>query len=417
MPTRNFFNNKTPPHIVTLVMLTSLGALSMNIFLPSLPSITIHFEEDKTVVQLAITLYLIATAFLQPILGPFSDYYGRRPIVLFGIAGFFVGTLTCIFAPNIEILLLGRVIQALSAAGMVISRAIVRDIVGREKAASMIGYVTMGMALAPMIGPLIGGYLDEYFNWQAPFWLLFAFGVIVTIFVWYDLGETRKKPAKNLTSQFAGYPTLLRSRRFWGYSLSASFCTAAFFSFLGGGPYVATQYYELGPSEFGMYFALISIGYMAGNFLSGRFAEGVGVTRMMIYGNIMVLVSTAVSILLLLYVEKSALLFFLPLTLLGLGNGMTLPNANAGIVSIKPELSGTASGLGGFLQIMIGALFSILAGHILDAQSYPLPLLILMFAITLLAVVTTVYVIHVDRSEALAANKSANLDTQNEPGQ
>ena len=164
----------------------------MNIFLPSLPSISEHFNADKKIVQLTITLYLFATAFLQPILGPLSDYYGRRPIVLFGLIGFFVGTVICIFAPNIETLLIGRIVQATSAAGMVISRAIIRDIVGREKAASMIGYVTMGMAIAPMIGPTMGGYLDEFFGWQATFWLLLVFSVIVLYITWADLGETRK---------------------------------------------------------------------------------------------------------------------------------------------------------------------------------------------------------------------------------
>ncbi len=260
----------------------------MNIFLPSLPSISEHYQEDKTVVQLAITLYLFAVAFLQPILGPFSDYYGRRPVILFGLAGILVGTLICIYAPTIEVLLLGRMIQAFSAAGMVISRAIVRDIVGRERAASMIGYITMGMALAPMLGPIMGGYLDEYFGWQASFWMLFIFAVIVSWIAWSDLGETRQTAASSLTQQFASYPVLLRSRRFWGYALSAAFCSGAFFSFLGGAPYVATEYYHLGASQFGLYFAIISIGYMSGNFMSGRFAERMGITRMMIMGNIIV---------------------------------------------------------------------------------------------------------------------------------
>ena len=376
----------------------------MNIFLPSLPSISEHYQEDKTVVQLAITLYLFAVAFLQPILGPFSDYYGRRPVILFGLVGILVGTLVCIYAPTIEVFLLGRMIQALSAAGMVISRAIVRDIVGRERAASMIGYITMGMALAPMLGPIMGGYLDEYFGWQASFWMLFIFAVIVSWIVWNDLGETRQTAASSLTQQFASYPVLLRSRRFWGYALSAAFCSGAFFSFLGGAPYVATEYYHLGASQFGLYFAIISIGYMSGNFMSGRYAERMGITRMMIAGNVIVCFGISVAILLLLMTDKSPLMFFLPLMLLGFGNGMTLPNANAGLISIHPKLAGAASGLGGFLQIIIGATLSVLAGVLLDVNSYPLPLLLLMLSTTILGICATLYVVYVDRLEAQVLN-------------
>ncbi|VAX07766.1 Multidrug resistance transporter, Bcr/CflA family, partial [hydrothermal vent metagenome] len=114
MQSRSFLNNRTPPHIVTLVLISGLSALSMNIFLPSLPSISLHFNEDKSIVQLSITLYLIAVALMQPIIGPFSDYFGRRPIVIFGLLGFFAGTFICIYAPNIEVLLVGRMVQALS---------------------------------------------------------------------------------------------------------------------------------------------------------------------------------------------------------------------------------------------------------------------------------------------------------------
>lgn len=407
MQSRSFLNNRTPPHIITLVLISGLGALSMNIFLPSLPSISAHFNEDKSIVQLTITLYLIAVALMQPIIGPFSDYFGRRPIVIFGLLGFFAGTLICIYAPNIEVLLVGRMVQALSAAGMVISRAIVRDMVGREKSASMIGYVTMGMALAPMIGPAMGGYLDEYFGWQSPFWLLFGLGIIVFAITWADLGETRKTAATSLTSQFANYPILLKSRRFWGYSLSALFCSASFFSFLGGGPYVATDYFSLSPGQFGLFFAFISVGYMFGNFLSGRYSEKMGITTMMLSGNIVVTTGILIAIAFYWYGDRNPYYFFVPLTLLGLGNGMTLPNANAGIVSVHPDLAGTASGLSGFLQIMGGATCSILAGVLLGPLSDPFPLLILMLITTLMGVCAVIFVMYVDRLEQAENNQEA----------
>ena len=408
MRARTFLNNKTPPHIITLVLMTALSSLAMNIFLPSLPSISAFFSEDKSIVQLTITLYLFATAFLQPIVGPLSDYYGRRPIVLFGLGGFFVGTFVCIYATSIEWLLLGRLIQALSATGMVTSRAIIRDMVGREKAASMIGYVTMGMAVAPMIGPIIGGYLDEYFQWQANFWLLMFFGIITTIIIWADLGETRKSAAANLSSQFSYYPILLKSRRFWGYALSATCTSGVFFLILGGGPYVATEYYQLTPSQFGIYFAAITVGYMIGNFVSGRFAQRIGIYLMMSWGNFMVGAGVAISCLLYFLIEKNPLVFFLPMTLVGIGNGMTLPNSNAGIVSLYPKLAGAASGLGGFIQIFLGALFSIAAGFVLGPQSDPLPLLILMLMAVIFGMCATYWVGYVDRVENANSHQDGN---------
>jgi len=387
----------------------------MNIFLPSLPSISQHFNVDIKVAQLTITLYLFATAFLQPILGPLSDYYGRRPIVLFGLIGLLIGTLVCIYAPNIEILLIGRIIQATSAAGMVISRAIIRDMVGREKAASMIGYVTMGMAVAPMIGPTMGGYLDEFFGWQAAFWLLFVFEIIVYVITWADLGETRKTAAPNLTSQFTSYPILLRSRRFWGYSLTASASAGSFFAILGGGPFVATKYFELTASQFGMYFAMISVGYMFGNYLSGRYAERIGIAPLLMYGNVVVALGVFMAFVLLVGGSKNALFFFLPISLVGVGNGMTLPSANAGIVSLHPSLAGAASGLGGFLQIIFGATFSMLAGFVLGPLFNPVPMLILMMSIAFLGICFAYYVIYIDNHESrLAMMREQLVESENE---
>ncbi len=414
MASTRFLNRYSPPHILTLVLVTGLGALSMNIILPSLPSISAKFSADKSIVQLTISAYLFAIGLLQPLLGPLSDYFGRRPLILIGLAGFVIGTTICLLATSIEMLLIGRMFQALSATGMVVSRAIIRDMVERDQAASMIGYVTMGMSLAPMAGPIIGGYLDEFYGWQSSFFLLLIFGALVIFVAWFDLGETRKTRAPNLTSQFKSYPRLLRSRRFWGYSLSASFCSAAFFSLLGGGPYAATEYFHLTPSQFGANFAFIAFGYMGGNFLSGRFAVALGINKMMLMGNIAAVVGILLSIFLLIDGSKNSLLFFIPLILLGIGNGMTLPNANAGIVSVHPSLAGAASGLSGFFQIMGGASISVLAAWVMGPNSHPIPLLALMLATSALAVFATLYVFYIDRLEA---RNLAMANKKPEPGE
>jgi DHA1 family bicyclomycin/chloramphenicol resistance-like MFS transporter len=246
-----YLDRGTPPHITTLVIATATGALTMNIFLPSLPGMAHHFETDYAVVQLAVSLYLGAIGLLQLFIGPASDRFGRRPVMLACFGVFMAGTLAAIYAPTIELFLACRLLQAFSAAGMVLSRAIVRDTVEASEAASMIGYVTMGMALVPMVGPMLGGFLDEIYGWKATFLLTLAFGAAAMVIVYLDLGETHASRSASLAAQFRTYPALLGSSRFWGYTLTASFASGAFFAFVGGGPYVATEILGLSPSAYG----------------------------------------------------------------------------------------------------------------------------------------------------------------------
>lgn len=389
------------PHLVTLVMAAAIGSLAMNIFLPSLPGMAHYFDSDYAIMQLAVSLYLAATAVLQLFIGPASDRFGRRPVMLTCFAIFLVGTLAAVYAPTVEVLLACRLLQAFSSAGMVISRAVVRDTVSTAEAASQIGYITMGMSVVPMIGPMIGGFLDELYGWQASFWLTLAFGVVAFVIVLADLGETNRNRSESLAAQFRAYPQLLGSPRFWGYSLTAAFTTGAFFAFIGGGPYVASEMLYLTPSQYGFYFGIISLGYMFGNFLSGRYAGRVGINRMMLSGNIVGAAGMLLAIALFGTGVHHPLSLFGPVFFTGVGNGLTLPSANAGIVSVKPHLAGSASGLGGALQIGGGAVLSVLAGALLTPQTGPFPLLWVMLLSSAAAALSTFYVIHVARRERL----------------
>jgi DHA1 family bicyclomycin/chloramphenicol resistance-like MFS transporter len=400
--TGSVFNRATPPHIMTLVLATASGSVAMNVFLPSLPGMARYFQADYAVVQLTVSLYLAATAVLQLLIGPLSDRFGRRPVMLVCFVIFMVGTLAAIYAPTIELLLTCRLLQAFSAAGMVLSRAIVRDTVGPDEAASKIGYVTMGMTLAPMIGPIIGGYLDEIYGWQSTFLLTLGFGFFAFVVVFVDLGETNRNTSSSFAAQIKTYPELFASRRFWGYTLTAAFTSGAFFAFLGGGPYVATQMLDMTPSDYGLYFAILGLGYMLGNFLSGRFSRNVGINRMMLSGNLVATTGMAIAIILFAAGYDHALSLFGPAFFTGVGNGITLPNANAGIVSVRPHLAGSASGLGGAMQIGGGAALSVIAGAALSPTTGPYPLLYVMGFSSLAAVVATLYVMHVARRQAEA---------------
>src|SRR5690554_5364405 len=160
------------PSLVILVTISTVSPLALNIYLPSMPSLVGLFDTTMARVQLTLSLYLAAFALAQIVIGPLSDRYGRRPVLLWGMVVFMLGSLACALAPDIDFLIAGRILQAAGGStGIVLGRAIVRDLYDRRQAASMIGYVTMGLAIAPMVGPAIGGVLDHVFGWTASFYL------------------------------------------------------------------------------------------------------------------------------------------------------------------------------------------------------------------------------------------------------
>ncbi|MBW4973739.1 multidrug effflux MFS transporter [Roseovarius mucosus] len=400
--TPKYLDRTTPPHITTLILLAGLSALAMNIFLPSLPGMTAYFNTEYRLIQLSVALYLGVNAGLQLLMGPISDRWGRRPVILWGLGLFLVATLGCIFAPNVTVFLTFRMIQASVVVAMVLSRAIVRDMVPQDRAASMIGYVTMGMAVVPMIGPAFGGLLDEAFGWQANFWALFVLGAALFFVCWRDLGETAPLSGRTLMQQFHDYPALLTSRRFWGYALAAGLSSGAFFAYLGGAPFVGDRVFGLPPSTLGLLFGAPAIGYFLGNFVSGRFSTRIGINRMVLWGTLFNAGGIALNLMLFLVGLGTPLTFFGLMTFMGLGNGMVIPNATAGALSIRPDLAGTASGLSGALMIGIGAGLSALAGTMLTPGSGAFALLGLMLSTALAAIATILAVIRRERRLGLS---------------
>ena len=379
-----FLNRASPPKIVTLILMAGLSALTMNIFLPSLPAMAAWFDVPYALMQLSVALYLLLSAALQILIGPLSDRYGRRPVLLVSFSVFLLATIGTLLAPNATIFLIFRMLQAVIAAGMVLSRAIVRDVTDDPgQAASMIGYVTMGMTLVPMIGPVIGGYLDEYIGWQANFSLLLGMGILVLALIYADLGETAKPSTHGIFQQFQKYPDLLTSWSFWGYCLCAGFASGCFFAYLGGAPYVGNQVFGLSSSEIGKLFALTAVGYASGNFIAGRFSARIGMNRMVLFGTLTTTLGLSILALLTLAGLSGPVVFFGLTIAMGIGNGMSLPNANAGILAARPDLAGTASGLGGAITIGGGAALAALAGAILPPGSTEMPLILLMLASSL----------------------------------
>ncbi|MBR2575123.1 MAG: multidrug effflux MFS transporter [Loktanella sp.] len=392
-PTIRFLDRTTPPHIMTLILITGISALNMSIFLPSLAAMTAYFDTEYAVMQVSLSGYLAATAILQIFVGPLSDRYGRRPIVIGSLVIFILATLGALFSTTVEAFLFFRILQAAVATCMVLGRAIVRDIVPDAQAASMIGYVTMGMALVPMVGPMIGGALEQAFDWHATFVFLVLAGIGTLALVHVDLGETLAKGGMGFRAQVRSYPELFRSPRFWGYVMCAAFASGAFFALLGGASFVGTTIFGLSPVWNGIALGAPAVGYAMGNFLSGRFSVRLGINKMALIGTGITIAGLGISVLLTLVGLVHPLVFFGFCTFLGLGNGLTLPNVMAGSISVRPHLAGTASGLGGAIMIGGGAALSQVAGSILTVDSGTLPLQLIMLMTSVLAFLSVVFVV------------------------
>lgn len=392
---------RTPPHLLTLVALSGVSALSMNVFLPSLPGMARDFQVDYGVMQLSVSAYIGASAVLQLLGGPLSDRFGRRPVVIWGLIGFLLATVGTLLATTATTFLVFRLAQSVITVCMLVPRAVIRDLYDGDRAASMLGYVTMGMAVVPMMAPVFGGVLDELFGWQANFAVMGLLGIAVLALAYRNMGETVRGGGMSLRAQMVNYPILARSHRFWGYCLAATLSSGAFFAYLGGAPFVGEQVFGLTPAQVGYWFAAPSIGYLLGNFLSARFSPVMGLNRMILIGAVICLVALSAALLVDLSGVVHPIVFFGAIALMGLGNGMVLPNANAGMMSVRPELAGTASGLGGALAVAGGAALSALAGALLQPGSGATPLLAIMCASALGGLLAITWVLRRERQLAL----------------
>jgi DHA1 family bicyclomycin/chloramphenicol resistance-like MFS transporter len=403
VPVIRFLDRSTPPHVSTLILLAGLSALVMNIFLPSLPHMAEYFGTEYAVMQLSVPLYLLCSAIMQLFIGPISDNLGRRPVMIAGLILFMLATLGCIYAPTTTVFLIFRVAQAVIATAMVLSRAVLRDLYTQDQAASKIGYVTMGMALVPMIAPAVGGAIEQFYEWHVTFWLMFAIAGAILILTLFDMGETAKASSKSILAQFGEYPELLRSPRFWGYAMASAFCSGAFFAYLGGAPFVGSTVFGLDPFWLGMYFGAPAVGYFIGNFITGLFATRFGVNRMVLWGCLANAAGGALSLTIFLLGYGTAETFFGMMTLIGLGNGLCIPNATAGMLSVRPHLAGTASGLGGAIMIGGGSGLAVLVGYLLTPETGAYPLILLMLATAIAGVCSILLVIRRERHLNLTA--------------
>ncbi len=359
---------RTPPLLITLILLSGLSPLSLNMFMPSLANMAVDLGTDYGTISLVVSGSLAVTALIQLIVGPLSDRIGRRPVLLVAMFIFGCASVGCWMAKGVTTFLIARILQGGVTAGYTLSMAIVRDTKGEAEAVSLIGYIGMSMAIAPILGPMLGGVMDATFGWRIifAFYALTGFGLFALC--WFDLGETRAK-RDTTPSLIEDGKALLSERQFWAFALCGAFSVGAFYIFLAGAPLVAARVFGISTAALGVYVGSITVGFMTGGFVAGRFGARLGPIRLMLVGRLVACTGLTVGLMMLGAGATSPLLYFASTVCVGIGNGITMPGSNTGAMSVRSDLAGSAAGLSGAMIIAGGAVLTALTGQVITAEN------------------------------------------------
>lgn len=362
---------------IALGAMTLIGPLSIHLFLPVMPAVKSAFAISDALVELTFSITLFTMAFVTLVYGSLSDRYGRRPVLLGGLLLFVIGSALSAVAGSIEVLIAGRLVQAVGAGcGLTLSRAIARDAYGPDALVKAIAYLTMAYTLGPMIAPPLGGILMDTLGWRAAFWFALLVGAAILIGTYLILFETRAGSSSGpRTPVLQHYATLLRHGRFLAYVLQSGFLSLAFFAIAAASPFLVQGLLGQSATAYGFYFMLFPLGYMSGNLISSRLSGRASIDYMVVLGSLLAFLVVAGQAALILAGFLTPLLIFLPGSLISFAQGLSMPNAQAGAMRVAPVLAGTAAGLGVFAQMFLSAVSSELYGIFADGT--PLPMIAL----------------------------------------
>ena len=338
--------------------------LAMSAFVPAIPMIQAEFAVDGAVAQLTLSVSLIAMAFASLVYGSLADRYGRRPVLLFGIAVGVLGSVLCAVGPTIGSVIAGRALQATGAStGFVLARVIVQDVYGSARSARVLAYVTAAMTLAPLIGPLAGGYLIDGVGWRAVLVATALAAAALLVLVALRLPETaprlgvsrRATPARDIAE-------LLRNASYLKFMAFGTMSMAAFYSFAAGAPYVMSEVLGYPATVYGYYFAMVPCGYFVGSMLAGRLSGRSSHETLTLTGALAGVAACTLGWLWTAGAESQPLALFVPAALLSVASGLALPGAQAGMLAAAGPHAGAGSGLFSFLQLMASAVTAQLVG-------------------------------------------------------
>lgn len=378
--------------LLLLMAMTAIGPTTLNILVPALPQLSSKLHTDVATLQLTVSLFLVGLAVAQLVMGPLSDRFGRRPVIIAGLTLTVCASLLALVMSTVESLIVARIMQAIGAStGIVVGRAIIRDLFDKNRAASIIGLVATVMVVAPTLGPLIGGVLDTTFGWEAIFAFTGVTSLIVLVWVAMALPETRalNTPVGERQGFIRDVRDLSASRTLWAYVLAAALGSGTFFVFLGGGPHVVVTLMGRSSAEYGVWFVLSSVGYMAGNYTTSRLSTRYGIDALIWWGIGVEAVGVGLAILLAATVPSwGPTIVFLPQMIVSFGNGLLLPGSISGAVSVRPQAAGTAAGIIGCGQMALGAAATQYSGTLLAGATSAVPMALLMAALVLALIVS-----------------------------
>lgn len=357
-----------------LTALVAIAPISTDMYLPALPAIGDAFGAGTAAVQLTLSFYLVGFAGAQLILGPLSDRYGRRPILIGGTALFVLASLACVLATDIDQLIAARFFQAIGAcAGGAVGRAAVRDIYETKDAARLLAHMGTAMAVAPLLAPLLGGQLTHHFGWEANFVGLAAFGVFVLVLSASVLPETntRLNPAALAPrNMIENYLTLARHPQFRAYTLTNAFSFGGLFAFISGSSFVLIGTFGLTPQTFGFAFSAPVLGFMAGTQFGARMSKTRPIPDVVKFGSVLALIAGLIG-LGAVVLSPSLWSVIIPMFAYTAAIGIVMPISMAGSIGPFPHMAGAASALAGFTQMGLASGMGALVGLFHDGTALP----------------------------------------------
>jgi MFS transporter, DHA1 family, multidrug resistance protein len=362
----------TVPVIALLTAISTLGSLATSIYLPSMPTISTVMQASPAAVQHTLTAYLAAFAAGQLLFGPLSDRFGRRRVMLTGFVIYVAASLACALAGSLGLLIGARIVQAIGAcAGMVVSRAMVRDAFDGPQMTKVLTAIGVASAAIPAVAPLLGGVLEQLLGWRSAFFVATAIGVVVAALALANLPETNRRPLARLDGIgiLRAYLPVVRSRHFLACALISASGFGALFAFLSGSPHVMIDVIGISPAEYGIYPPIAIIGLVIGGVLTGRLAGRVRERRLVAIG----LALLAIGAVSMPFSVMRPVTITISMFIFSAGMSVLMPVCTAAAIRPFADRAGTASALIGFLQMVVGAAGSATAAMAQGLGVYAFP--------------------------------------------